>query len=288
MSFAIPVSFVDQFSANVYMLAEQKVSRLQSTVRNGDISGEAKAVERIGGVEAQRIIDRHGDTPLNSTPHSRRWMYPVGFDVADLIDTMDRAKLLIDPQSAYTVKHAGAMGRAKDRAILAALGGIAAEGHTGGTPVALPSEQKILVGGAGLTVGKLLEAKKRLDAAEIGVDETRHIAVTSQQISDLLEDDKVTSSDFNTVKALVAGTINQYLGFTFHRTQLCPLDGTGDRLCYAYVGDAVEFGTHVAVSTRASERPDKRYSWQIYTSGAWGATRLEDVGVVEIACDEPA
>ena len=140
MSISIPESYVEQFSANVHMLAEQKMSRLRQAVRVEPVTGESAAFERIGGIDApNKITTLHGDTPLNNTPHTRRWAFMADYDVADLIDRQSRVKLLIDPDSVYTRRHAGTMGRGIDDSIIAALGGSAATGHTGtmlGTGVA--------------------------------------------------------------------------------------------------------------------------------------------------------
>ncbi len=286
MSIDIPVSYVEQFSANVHMLAEQRFSRLRNTVRQNSITGESWATERIGGIDkANLVTNLHGDTPLNNTPHSRRWGFVADYDVADLIDKQSRVKLLIDPDSKYTMRHAGTMGRSIDDAIIVALNGSAAEGKQGTTLVALPAAQKIASGSTGMTVAKLIQAKEKLDAAEVDEFIPRFFAIASKQLRDLLEDDKLTSNDFNTVKALVRGEINEFLGFTFVRTERL-IKVSNDRLCYAWAMDGMELGINDEPQSIAAPRPDKRMAQQIYTFGSWGAVRLEDEMVVEIGADE--
>ncbi len=287
MSFTIPVAHVLQFAAEVRMLAEQSVSRLRRTVVDGDLHGEARAVERLGGVEAMEVTDRLGDTPLMDIQHSRRWMYPRRYVAANMIDRADLAKIIIEPKNRYARRHASAMGRAMDRSIILALGGSTYNGHTGSDVQPLPSGQKIGGGSVGLTVAKLIETRQRLVAAEITEGETLYFVTTQRQISDLLEDDKITSADYNIVKALVSGDIDKYMGFQFIRTELLPKT-SNDRKTYAYTGSAIEFGVHMPQNTRADERADKMYAWQLFTDGAWGATRIEDEAVVEVTCVEPA
>jgi hypothetical protein len=287
MSFSIPTSYVEQFGANVHMLSEQRFSRLRSTVNVEDVTGESFAKERLGGVDAPNTVTTlHGDTPLNGNPHTRRWGFMSDHDVADLIDKQSKVKLLIDPQSLYTIRHAGTMGRGLDDAIISALGGAAAEGKAGTSSSALPAGQKVLVGGTGLTVAKLRAAKKLLDEAEVDEMFERFIVVQSAQIDDLLGDTNVTSSDFNTVKALVQGEIDQYMGFRFIRSQRLQVDGASSRLVYAYAQPAVTLGVGQEPQSIAAPRPDKRHSMQVYTYGSWGAVRVEDEMVVEIACAE--
>ena len=66
-----------------------------------------------------------------------------------------------------------------------------------------------------LNVGKLIAAKKALDANNVPFDD-RHIIVHANNLSGLLGDERAISGDFATVKALVAGEINTFLGFRFY------------------------------------------------------------------------
>lgn len=287
MSITVPESYVEQFSANVHMLAEQKFSRLRNTVREEPVTGESFAIERVGGIDKPNAITNlHGDTPLNNTPHSRRWGFMQDFDVADLIDKQSRVRLLIDPASVYTRRHAGTMGRGIDDSIIAAIRGNAAQGKAGTTIVSLPNGQKVAAGATGMTIAKLIQAKEILDAAEVDEFIPRFFALSARQLRDLLEDDKITSNDFNTVKALVRGEINEYLGFTFVRTERLPIITGTTRACLAWALDGVTIGIADNPSSVASPRPDKRMALQIYTSGTWGAVRAEDEMVVEIATVE--
>ena len=286
MSVTIDTAFVKQFSANVHLLAEQRMSRLRSRVLTESVTGESFSKERIGTTQdAANASDvRHGDTPLNNTPHTRRWGFIADYDVADLIDRQDRVKLLIDPDSAYTLRHAGVMGRTMDTTIIAALEGSSTEGKNATTTTALPSAQKIASGSVGLTVAKLIQAKEILDAAEVDDFYERTFVCAAAQVSDLLEDDKVTSKDYNTVQALVAGKIDEFMGFKFVRSQR--LTDSSGRLCYAFVQPAITFGIAVEPNSVANDRPDKKNAKQIYTSGSWGALRSEDAMVVQVACTE--
>lgn len=286
MSISIPEHFVEQFSSRVHMLSEQRTSRLRMSVNVETVQGESKAIERLGGVEINTVTERHGDTPLNNTPHSRRWLFMQDFDVADLIDKPDRVKMLVEPDSKYVKRHSGAMGRGIDDEIIRALGAAATQGKTGSSSVALPAGQKIASGSTGMTVQKLINAKEILDENEVDEFIPRYVAMASKQFSNMLNDDKVTSSDYAAIKALVRGEINEYLGFTFIRTERLEVDGSSDRLCYAYAHDGVTLGIGMEPNSVASPRPDKRNAQQIYTSGTWGAVRVEDEMVVQIANSE--
>jgi hypothetical protein len=287
MSFTIDTSYVDHFSARIQMLSEQRTSRLRSAVAmEPDVTGESFTVERLGSVDATQITTLHGDTPLTSTPHTRRWGYIKDYDVADLIDKASRAKMLIVPDNSYEIKHAGAMGRGIDDEVIAAFGSAVNEGKSGSTSTAFPAGQKVVAGGVGLTIQKLIDAKEILDGNEVDEFHPRFAVVTSTQVSDLLEDDKISNNDYNTVKALVRGEVDTFMGFKFVRSERLLVDGSSDRLCYFYAKPAIRLAIQKEPGTEVNSRPDKRNAKQLYTWGSWGAVRAEDEMIVEVACVE--
>jgi len=286
MSVQITTAFVEQYKSNVFHLAQQKGSRLRDAVRTETVTGKSHFFERIGSVAAQKRTSRHSDTPRMDTPHSRRKVTMDDYDWADLIDNEDKVRMLISPQSEYAMAGAWAMGRAMDDAIISAATGNAFGGVSGGTTVALPAAQKIAHGSAGLTLEKLIEAKEILDANDVDPDEARYCVVTSKQMSNLLNITKVTSADYASVKSLVQGQIDTYLGFKFLRTERLGLDSNSDRQVLAFTQSGIGLAVGQDVNTRISERADKNYATQVFLSMTIGATRVEDEKVVEIACNE--
>lgn len=286
MSVQITTAFVEQYKSNVFHLAQQKGSRLRDAVRSETVTGKSHFFERIGSVAAEKRTSRHSDTPRMDTPHSRRKVTMDDYDWADLIDQEDKVRMLISPQSEYAMAGAWAMGRAMDDSIIAAATGTSYGGVSGGTSVALPSTQKIVHGSAGLTLAKLIEAKEKLDANDVDPDEARYMIVTSKQMSNLLNLEKVTSSDYASIKALVQGQIDTYLGFKFLRTERLGLDSNSDRQVLAFCQSGIGLAVGADVATRISERADKNYATQVFLSMTIGATRVEDEKVVEIACNE--
>lgn len=287
MSFEIPTSFVEQFSSQVHLLAEQRTARLQPVVTREEVTGESFARERIGTTQdtANQINTRHGDTPLNDTPHSRRWGFPKDYDVADLIDNPDRLKLLIDPQGPYVQKHAGVMGRTWDDEVINASLGTAVTGNSAGGTQALPSGQKLTSNsGNALSVQKLINAKELLDANEVP-EMNRFFITNAKGMSQLLADEKATSADFASVRALTRGEINDFMGFTFIRSERVPI-ASGTRSDVALVQGGVIMGVAQDITATANQRPDKRNAQQIYTWSSWGAVRIEDEMVVEVQSTE--
>jgi hypothetical protein len=193
---------------------------------------------------------------------------------------------LVDPTSTYSRAAAAAMGRAMDDVIIAAALGTAYTGKDGSTSTTLPSGQKIAAASGGLTLAKLISAKEILDSGNVDPSIQRHIVVSPKQISDLLNNTTVTSSDYNTVKALAMGEINTFVGFNFIVSNRLGTDGSGDRQVIAFASDGIKLAVGKEPSARIDERADKSYATQVYYCQSVGATRMEEAKVVEIACVE--
>lgn len=288
MSFEVTTAFVQQYTTNVQLLLQQRGSKLRDYCTMGAYTGKAaKAVEQIGAVTAQERTSRHSDTPLISTPHDARWVFPRDFEWADMVDDQDKLRMLIDPTSPYAINGAYALGRKLDDIIIAAALGNAQTGENGSTATQFATAtQQIAVGGTGLTVAKLRQARRILAANEVDLaSDPVYIAVTAQQIDNLLGTTEVTSADFNSVKALVQGDVDTFMGFKFIQTELLGLDGSGDRRCFAWAKSGLHVGMWNDINTKISERADKSYSMQVYVKGTFGATRVDEKKVVEIICD---
>jgi len=279
MSVQIDTAFSQQFSANVQLLSQQTGSILRGGVSEEAVTGEKAFFDQVGAAAAVKRTSRHQDTPMVETPHSRRMVTMDSYEWADLIDDADKVRMLIDPTSTYARAAAAAMGRAMDDAIIEAATGTAKTGKSGGTSTSMLAAHQIANGSADLTLAKLIEAKKTLDLASVDPSIPRHIAVGPDQIEALLNSTTVTSSDFNTIKALVQGEINTFLGFQFHVSTRLAKSGN-IRTCFAWAEDGIKLAVGKDVMSRIDERSDKSYSTQVYYCATFGATRMEEEKVV--------
>ena len=293
MSTQVTTAFVQQYSANVQMLVQQKGSVLAGLTRVESVTGKTAYFDQIGVTYARQRTGRHSDTPRMDTPHARRRVTVADYDWADLIDREDKVRMLNDPASEYATAAAYAMGRSRDEVLIDAMLGTAYTGETGSTSVALPTAQIIVVASTGLTLAKLLNAKEIMDGNNVS-DEGRYMGVTAGQVTDLLNTTEVKSSDYNTVKALANGEVDTFLGFKFvgingkrsDGTKILPLNSSSDRRCIAWQRDCVLLGMGAEPMAKISERDDKNYATQVFYSMTLGATRMQEEGVVEIVCDE--
>ena len=290
MSIQITTSFVEQYSSNVTMLSQQMGSKLRGSVDVETINGKNAFFDQVGVTAAQLRTSRHGDTPQIDTPHSRRRLSLADYEWADLVDDVDKVRMLIDPTSSYAKAAAAAMNRSIDDVIITAMNASASTGVAGGTSTDLPSTQKTATSDQsdGLTIAKLLSAKKIMDDNDVDPSLKRFIVCGPQQISDLLGTTSVTSADFNTVRALSTGEVNSFLGFEFIMSTRLNKDATNttDRLVFAYTEDAIKLGMGKDISAKISERADKSYSTQVYYCMSLGAVRMEEKKVVQIPCHE--
>ena len=294
MSLQVDTAYVNQYRNNISLLVQQKGSRLRPFVRVEPQNAEFEFYDRIGATEAVEITGRHQDTPLISTPHDRRRVSLRDYDWADLIDRQDRLRMLIDPTSAYALNAVFAMGRKMDDAIIGAAFTQAFTGKTGQTPVSFNNNNVVdkdyvesgAAANSNLTIGKLRRAKEILDSYDNDPDEPRIMTVTANSLHALLAKTEVTNSDYNTVKALVEGKVDTFLGFRFVRTQRLETDSNGYRRHIAWVQSKLLLAVSQDPQVDVGPRRDKRNSVQVYVSMGIGATRMEEEGVVEVKVDE--
>jgi hypothetical protein len=296
MSTQITTAFVEQYRNNVELLVQQRGSVLRDFVNTDNaVVGKTKFTEQIGSTEAQKKVSRHSDSPLVNTPHSRRAYSLEDYEWGDLIDKNDKVRMLIDPTSSYAQAAAFAMGRAMDDVIIAAATGTAKTGVSGTANTDLPSSQVILKNAAdrgspgthGLSPQKLRAAMTLFHENSVPEDEEKFLVVSPKAIQSLLNHKEVVSSDFNTVRALVNGEVDTYMGFRFIISNRLAV-ASNVRDCFAYVRSGLELGIGQDVMARIEERPDKSFSTYVYYCMTIGATRLEEEKVVKIEVDESA
>lgn len=298
MSQQIPVAWVSQFKDNVTMLYQQDGSKLRGNVRERSVTGSSDFWDLLGPTAAVKKTTRHGDTPQVDTPHSRRMVVPVDYEWADLIDKQDDYRIILtDLKSSYAINAAKAMQRAFDDEVIFAFDGDVKTGNAGATTVTFANDWSTTRGAAqgdedfsaaALTVPNLVTVKVDLDNQDVD-DDGRYIAVSPPMLGQLLKAStapQVSNADYNTVKALVNGDVDTFLGFKFIRTTRLPSPASNMRYGFAWHRDAMGISVGMDLMTRVTERSDKSYATQVYCAMSMGATRIQGKGVVRFKCDE--
>lgn len=298
MASTIDIAFVRQFEDNLRHLSQQQGSRLRETVMQEMVTGKSHDFERLGKTAALPDTTRHGDTPIIDVPHSRRRVNLVDRDWGALIDDKDRVRLLIEPTSAYAENAVWSLGRDMDDIIIAAAMGNSTSIDASGTTsnIALPTTQIVDedfgAADSNLTIEKLIEARRILMRNNVNMNEDLFFVANASALASLLNEAEIQSIDTNTVRALVAGQIDSFMGFKFIHTEqlLGTADGTDTDpvQCFAFARSGMALALGRDISARISERDDKKYSTQVYASMTVGAVRVEEEKVVQVQCVQSA
>lgn len=291
MSMHITTAMVQEYKSGIEILYQQKRSKLREAVRVEPVEGKYAFFDQIASVEAKNKTTRHADLEVVSTPHKRRRVAPVDKYVADYIDQEDLYKILNNPTNAYAMNFAMALNRAIDKEIISAALGPAYTGETGSEIVPFDTLNMTVAANVGSTsatgmnLDKLRAAKEILDENEAPDDE-RYIVIAPKQLMELLATTEVTSADYNTVKALVAGDLDTFLGFKFIKSNKLSTDANQYRECLFWHKNALLLGIGREIGASIDPVPQKGQSLLIQAWLGMGATRMQEEGVGKILCAE--
>ena len=282
---------------------QQEVSRLDKyvTVETG-LTGKMAAFDQYGLLAFTEKTTRMQSTTPEDAPTIRRVIHPKIFTKAVGFDEFDAKRLAnIDVPVSKTIESLrAAAGRCMDKVMIDAFLGTNFIGENGTNTANLPASQIVAKDfvesgsavSSNLTVGKLRKALTILQKNEAWSDERRAygdelvLACSSSQINALLQQQEVSSFDYNAVRALAEGRLDTFLGFRIIRTEQLPVDASGIRSCIAWVKSRAQFGIWDDFKVKLSVRDDLDETLQIRAKFACGATRLQEEGFVKILCAE--
>lgn len=285
----ITSGFVVEFKAGWELAAQQKDSRLQSTVTDvGGITGSSFTYNTLAQTSANDVTNRLGDTEWSDQAHATRIALMQDKDWSTPIDKYDLPKLLASPQGEYMQNGIAAMNRKKDDVIYKAMLGPALTRTQDGAPygtAVFSTSQKILDGGTGMTKAKIITAKKlfRKNEADSYNGESLFMLYDSEVLEDVLADTTLTSADFMAVKMLQDGDVSgKWLGFTWVPYEALATTAGGVKTTVAYTKTSMKFGTGMARDIDVGPRRDKKNAIQIYASESYGAGRIFENKIVSI------
>lgn len=300
MSINSPTFYAQQFATQVELLTQQKESKLQIavTVGTGHYGEQASPVDQVGKVEAIENTERFSPMRRIDAPMDRRWVLPRNWEIPQLKDKNDLIRQITDDKMALARTAVAGMNRRKDLTIIDGMLNANQTGKSGTTSTTLPSSQIVGVGVGGaassLNVAKLRAALQLMLENDLDADaEEFYIAVSGKAHASLLAEIQVTSKDYNALRdglpVLREGKIDRFMGFNFiHCERVTAFNGTDDAAGTStpipvWAKSKVYLGLWKDTNTRIDERTDlTAIPWQLYTSATYGATRLEEVGVVKI------
>lgn len=322
MSNSTLTAAITKFTDNVEFLVQQMPSRLweQSEIR-GEQGAGAVAVEQFGYVSMSQVTGRLQQIAFTDTPQNRRWVYPTPFAIYDAADTFEKLEVAIDPDGWIARTQSFAAQRRKDDTFIAAFFGTAqtATSLAGGgvaptTAVTFPATQIVSVncgssgftgnpvtgtGGTptGMNVPKLRGAREVFLAAEVDLDmEMPNVAMSAQQLDNMLNQAQAISLDFNETPVLVKGKITEFMGFRFIHSERLPgptiaqgsdLATTTYRQNPAWVKSGMRGAVWQDITTDIRQRTDiVGYPWQVSITMMIGATRLQEPKCIQINSSE--
>lgn len=294
----IDTFYPTMFQTSFDQALQQLDSRLLNSITRADFTGKKKWFNLINDSEAQDVLTRKDDTPDGEFDGSKYWMTQRPKEKVTTFDEFDKHFLgtIVLPTSDEVQAHAQAFNRAIDDVIIAAFDATRYIGEDGITSDPFPAGQSIAssyvengtTAQSGLTIGKLRRAKYLMDLSEVP-NSDRMIVCGAQQVQDLLRTTEVTSEDYSSVKALVSGQVDTFLGFKFLSSQRLPIGTVSSvadiRSVFAFHKSAIKF----AMSDRKTQMdilPTRRHALQIRSTMMLGAVRTENKKVVRIYSDE--
>lgn len=248
------------------------------TIRTG-ITGDTYRFQRVGQGIANQKATQAEVTPMNvdyatQTATLQRWLAP------EYTDIFDKDEVNFDEMKELAQLIAKALGRREDQLLIDTMNG----GTYSTTPSGADQGLDIVTGAAGLTVAKLREINRRFMDLEIE-DGDKFIAVTAKGLDDLLGTTEVSSSDFNTIKALVQGELDTFLGmkFTVLGSRLeGGLPAPSDQRAFAWHKASIGYAVgNIDMMTKIDWVP-QRTSWLTNGFLRAGAVIRENAGIIRV------
>jgi hypothetical protein len=299
------LALIDQyqpkFESQWRRLAQQVDSRLSGAVSvNSNCTGEVNYRDQIKPIDVSSLgtpsQNRIAATAISEIETQKRANYPEKFQAVKHFDEFDEVWLAEQskPTSQTFLEFKAGFNRKMDDLIIAAATGTAKTGNNGAVSTDLPTSQVIPVNtggaGSGMNLAKILDAKQLMEENEVfGQDidgDDAYLVLNAKALRGLYDEAKITSSDYaGELQALYNGEIDQFLGFNFVRTERLAV-ASNVRTCFAFVKSGIALDIWQNPKFKLSERNDFNDAAQLRGTAAAGATRLEEVKVVEIPCDE--
>ena len=285
MTATVTTQFVQQFDRSLRTAVQQVESRLQRTVTDrGTIEGATFTINNLGALGLlDENVQRHGDTLWSEIEHSARLAAMRDFFKALPLDRADIPKMAVNPVTGgqYMSQLIAARNRTIDAIIFKALGATITT-VDGATSYVLPSTQKIVGGGTGMTKAKVIQARTlfRANEADEMNGQKLYMLYNAVVLGQLLADTTLTNNQYGNLVSLQEGKVHDFMGFEWIPYEALNV-AAGVYTTFAYTKEAINFGRAYEEGDVA-KRPDKKNSWQVSMASSYGAGRQDEKKVVSI------
>ena len=279
MSVNISTAFVTLFDSEVKQAYQGQRLLAGVTRERTGVQGNTVKFPKIGKGSATIRVPQTDVVPLNVT-YSQVTATMEDFIAAEYSDIFDQSHVNFSERQELVQVVSGAIARRMDQVVLDALTAAS------GTNTVANS-----VGGSNtnLNVAKLRATKKALDAKNVPAD-GRCFIIHANSLDSLLGETEVTSSDFSSVKSLVQGEVDTFLGFRFitmgdRDEGGLAIDGSNDRICFAFHKDAMGLGISMNQTSRVDYIAEKT-SFLVASMFSAGSVAIDADGIVKVTCRE--
>lgn len=279
MSISLSSAAIASFDAEIKVAYGDR-PKLRDTVRvKTGVVGSTHRFPKLGLGLATRRVRQTDIVPMNLS-HTNATVTLEDWNAAEYTDVFDEGKTNVSERAELANSLAKAIGLREDQMIIDAL-------EASATTLTVASS----IGGANtnLNLDKLRKASRLLGDGGVGEDEMITYVGSHVGKEGLLGETEVTSADYNTVRALVNGTVDKFLGMTFKWIATRSEGGLdltgGDRTTFAYAKSAIGHAVSMDQRLEVNYIPTKT-SWLANMLFSAGATEIDAGGVVEITCDE--
>ncbi len=305
-------AFYNSYTAGYEHVLQEKKPQYQGLMREERIEGENESYDFLGTIELDKKTTRFEDIPIEDMTHNRRWITPIWYRKGIFVDKEDDIALHTDPTSDYIQALAKGAIRKENEVITTAFFADVVAGKTpsasdsyvledelyttstavDGRTIAHDVQSDFTAGGvsSGLTIEKLVLARQAMIELYNDADDMFYIACAPKQMSDLLREAETQSIDTNLVRSLVAGVVNEYMGFRFVVTNQITIGSTndvdGDTGVYelpVWTKEGMLFARHQSPIFNVDWLPRKQI-WQISARIGMNAIRMDESKILKIEC----
>jgi len=277
MAINVSTAFVDLFDSEVKQ-AYQAESVLRGTMRTRTgVAGNTVKFPTIGKGVATLRVPQTDVTPLNVT-YGQVTATMEDYIAAEYSDIFQQSHINFDERSELVQVVSKSIARRMDQIMIDAL-----NAATGTSTVATT------IGGAGtnMNIEKLRATAKAMNEKNVP-SEGRNLLMHASQLDALLGETEITSQDFASVKALVQGEINTFMGFnimTIGDRDENGLPKPSTRTCFAWHKDSMGYAESMAQKTEVNYVPEKT-SFLVSSMFSAGSVAIDGEGIVKISCTE--
>lgn len=279
MSRTLNVAAIASFDADVKHAYQDRRKLRETTRVKSGVVGSTHRFNKMGAGLATRRVRQTDVVPMN-LQHTNTTVTLEDWNAAEYTDVFDEAKTNISERQELADSIAKAIGRREDQLIIDALEATA-------TTLTVAKS----VGGADtdLNVDKLRRIGRLLGENGVGEDEDITFVGSYFGREALLGQTEVTSADFNSVRALTSGEVNEFLNMMFKWIASRAEGGldktSGDRTNFAYAKSAVGHAIGMDQRMEVNYIPTKT-SWLANMLFSAGSIEIDAGGVVEVTTDE--